>query len=716
MNRYLAGLAIALFAVTQVEAQVNIWNGPVTGTTNWSAGTWNPSTPPSGGAVGTRIIFSQLGSGAYTAANDLGNPFLLSFLDLESGGGGVTVSSLASNTLQFGSSSVISQNGIGVAVISSTATLTGASFTMVSGANFGNVRVSGVLDGDNSLNINRAQNQFYTGLVDLTGANSYGGGTDLQAGNLRVGNATALGSGPLRVTGGTLGATATTTIANPVVVNATNLVYSGTANLTLTGVISQVGVSGLTISTITGSTLILQGTNTYTGATNSALNPRFSGNGPGIGSLTLSGANGSSNLSSGFTFSGGGTLTLDNSVASANNDNRIGNSAPVTISGGTFVLNGANGGATLENIGSFTGSGSVFVTMNAGTTGNTGATLQADSLTRSNRAQFLFRANSASFGAPIAANVANLIFDSAPALVGGGGAAGTTTISIIPFAIGGITTTSTGTDLVTYGANGVRPLSTTANEYATTITDGSTTLDNARLTAATAITLPTQVNALVVASTTPFTGSTSILTLANGTLLNTSAFTVPAAMTLNFGSEGVLFNNAAMTVDGVLTGTNGLTKTGTSTLTLNNVANNVTGTLTINQGTVQFTDPAAIASFSTIVMNGRASTSTPSLSLTGAGNATINKTMTVTDGFASLLSGTGTLTYAGQITGTGGVLINGGNVELTNATNNYTGQTRVFAGNLLVGGDNFLGNGGGVDFGALSTAGLRLTGNWTTSR
>lgn len=224
MNRFFAGLAIAVFAVSQANAQVHTWNGPFTGTTNWSTGTWNPSTPPTGGAVGTRIIFSQLGSGAYTAANDLGNPFLLSFLDLESGGGGITVSSLASNTLQFGSSSVISQNGIGVAVISSTATLTGASFTMVSGANFGNVQVSGVLSGDNSLNINRLSSQPFTGLVDLTGANSYGGGTDLQAGNLRVGNATALGSGTLRVTGGTLGATTTTTIANPVVVNSTNLI------------------------------------------------------------------------------------------------------------------------------------------------------------------------------------------------------------------------------------------------------------------------------------------------------------------------------------------------------------------------------------------------------------------------------------------------------------------------------------------------------------
>jgi autotransporter-associated beta strand protein len=720
MIRNVTALTLALLSVGQASAQFT-WNGPFTGTTNWSAGTWAPGTPPMGGGSGTTLTFTQIGTGAYTAANDLGNPFVLTTLNLAGDGGGITVSSLASNTLEFVGTAGVNQNGIGNAVVSSSGTLT-ATNTTFGGTGFGNVRFSGILDGAGGITINKPQTLFYTGMIDIAGANTFGGGVTLQAGNLRIGNAAALGTGTLTVNGGTVGASATSTIANNITLNS-DLVYSGFANLTTTGVISESGgARNVVLSTMTGSTLIFQGANTYTGTTTAIVSPLFSTNGPVIGSLTMSGANGSAALSSGFTFNGGGTLTLDNSAAGANNDNRIGNSAPVAISGGTFVLNGANGGATLEDIGVFSGNGSTFVTINAGTAGNTGTTLQADTLVRQNRGQFNFRGNNASFGAPLAANVANLVFDTAPTLTGGGGAAGTTTISILPYATGGITTGSVGTDLVTYGANGIRPLSTTANEYATTITSGSTTADNVRLSAvdAAAVTAPTQINALVIATTTPFTGSTSTLTVNSGTVLNASAAPIPAAMTLAFGaSEGVLFNNAVLTVDGVLTGTNGLTKTGTSNLVLTNPANNVTGTLTLNQGAISFPDAAVIASFNDIVVNGRSSgTSSPGLLFSPTtGTATVNKPMTVTDGFVRLQSGTGaTLTYSGQISGPGGVLVNGGDVELTNTSNNYTGQTRVFLGNVVISGDNVLGNGGGVDIGSSTTTGLRLTGDWTTSR
>ena len=426
--------------------------------------------------------------------------------------------------------------------------------------------------------------------------------------------------------------------------------------MTLTGAITEGGTPrGLTLLNNSSVTLTLQGTNTYSGPTTIAINDRMSANGPAIGSLTFSGANGSALNSSSFTFNGGGTLTFDNSAAGANNNNRIGDAAPIVISGGTLVMNGANGGATLENGGQLSGRGSVFVTMNAGTAGNTGTTLQLDGLTRLDRAQFLFRGNAATFGSALGANVANLLFDAAPTLVGGAGGAGTSTIPIIPFAVGGIATGSTGTDFVTYGAaNGVRPLA--AGEYATTITSGATTLDNVKLAAAQAITAPTSINALATTTGTPFTGSTSTLTITSGaTLVNTTAATIPAAMTLAYGgAEAVIHNNVTFTVDGILSGTNGLTKTGTSALVLNNVGNTISGTLTLNQGTINFTDAAVIGSLTDIRVNGRSSTSTGGLSLTGAGSATVAKAMTVTDGFALLQSGTGTLTYSGAITARAG--------------------------------------------------------------
>jgi autotransporter-associated beta strand protein len=468
---------------------------------------------------------------------------------------------------------------------------------------------------------------------------------------------------------------------------------------------------------MTGNTLNLQGANTYTGATVVEVNPNISSNSPTAGLLTFSGANGAALNSPSFTINGGGALTLDNSLAAGNNNNRIGDSAAITISGGALLISGANGGGTVEDVGALSGQGAVFVTIDAGTSGNTGTTLQADSLTRVNRGQFVFRANNTGFGGTPGSNVAQLNFNTAPTLVGGGGAAGSTTISILPYAIGAFTTAGAGTDLVTYGGIGIRPLS--PSEYAATIVSGASTTDNVRLAAASAITASTTVNALVIATPTPFTGSTGTLTVTSGTVLNTSAASIPAAMTLNFGaSEGILFTNSSLTVDGILTGSNGLTKTGTAALNLNNPANNVTGTLTINQGLVTFPDAANLGSFSDIRINGRSALSTPGLNFAPASSTTtLNKSITITDGFMQLLSlDSSTLTLSGLITGSGGILVTDGNVELTNASNNYTGQTRIWGGILVIGSDAVLGNGGGVDIGASVASGLRLSGNWTTGR
>lgn len=716
--RNLAVLALAFLFPKPTTAQF-IWNGPLNGTTNWSLGQWTPGVPPAGGGTGTNLTFTQIGAGLYTAQNDLGNPFMLTTLNLASDGGGIVISNSAGNTLQFVGSAAINQNGIGVASISANAALT-ATNTTLGGFGFGNVALSGILSGAGGLIINRSAPQPFTGLIDLTAANTFGGGVTLQSGNLRVGDAMALGSGSLVINGGTIGATSTTSIANNITLNA-DLVYSGFADLTMTGAISESSARNLVISSMSSNTLTLQGTNTYTGSTSIVVNSQASANPAPIGNLTLSGPNGSAALSSGFTIGGGGVFFLDNSAVGANNNNRVGDGAPITISGGSLIFNGANGGATLENVGTISGRGSVVVELNAGAPANTGTTLRADTLSRLNRGQFTFSGNSTDYGVPLGANVANLIFDTAPTLTGGGGAAGTTTISILPYAVANMV--ASGANLVTYGANGVRPLSASAGEYAATIVSGTTTANNVRLASTTpAITAPTQINALVINTTTPFTGSTSILTVASGTVLTaTVSSTIPAAMTLDFGTaEAKFFNNSELTVNGAITGSNGLTKTGTQSLVLANPANSITGTLTLNQGLVSFSNPAAIATLTDITANGRSvGISTPGLSFSPTtGSTTVNQPMTVTDGFVRLQTGGAgsTLTYSGQIGGAGGVLINGGNIALTNTSNNYTGQTRIFNGNLLVSGDNVLGNGGGVDIGAGSGTGLKLTGNWTTSR
>ena len=108
-------------------------------------------------------------------------------------------------------------------------------------------------------------------------------------------------------------------------------------------------------------------------------------------------------------------------------------------------------------------------------------------------------------------------------LVGGGGGAGTTTISIYPF---GFADYSTYYDsLLTYGSTGFRALDY-ETEYATSITPGTTSQDNVRIPVGTtaAIASDATVNSLFLQGSDPNKGGTAIegsgtLTLSSGVLV-----------------------------------------------------------------------------------------------------------------------------------------------------------------------------------------------------
>jgi len=84
--------------------------------------------------------------------------------------------------------------------------------------------------------------------------------------------------------------------------------------------------------------------------------------------------------------------------------------------------------------------------------------------------------------ADLAANHSTLKFTTAPTLVGGGGAAGTTSVSILPWTVCSTNDQDYGIGFATYDSTyGVRPLDLKA-EYASTIVSGSAGNDNVRLT------------------------------------------------------------------------------------------------------------------------------------------------------------------------------------------------------------------------------------------
>src|SRR6201999_2189406 len=61
-----------------------------------------------------------------------------------------------------------------------------------------------------------------SGTLTLSGANTYSGGTSVNAGTLSIGNDSALGSGALTFNGGTLGITASTNTTRAFTVNSTS--------------------------------------------------------------------------------------------------------------------------------------------------------------------------------------------------------------------------------------------------------------------------------------------------------------------------------------------------------------------------------------------------------------------------------------------------------------------------------------------------------------
>ena len=108
-------------------------------------------------------------------------------------------------------------------------------------------------------------------------------------------------------------------------------------------------------------------------------------------------------------------------------------------------------------------------------------------------------------------------------LVGGGGEAGTTTISVYPY---GISNVSTYYDsLLTYGSTGFRALDY-ETEFATSITPGSVSQDNVRLPvgSTTEITSDTTVNSVFLQGSDPNKGSTYLT--GSGTLSLTSGILV----------------------------------------------------------------------------------------------------------------------------------------------------------------------------------------------
>ena len=315
--------------------------------------------------------------------------------------------------------------------------------------------------------------------------------------------------------------------------------------------------------------------------------------------------------------------------------------AAVTLTGGTLAIDGG-----VENFGTLTvGAGANALQF------PTPAAVTASGLARADRGTLQV---AGAFNQPALGAGSSLVLTTPPTLAGSG-SVGTPSVGIVPYVaaqanfpppfLGGIGTS--GLSLVTYQAGaGLRPL--TASEYAPLVS-GQTTQNNALVQSLTVVGSNTTVQSLTLVSSgapTSLTGS-GTLTVSQGAVASTGAVTVSAPLAFG-GAEAVIHvggnsfgfpGGNALTLNGGITGSNGLTLAGPGTLVLGGTAN-PGGPVTVNAGTLRADGTLTAAGAGVSVRRGA----------TLGGVGTVAGAVTIEEG-AVLAPGTsiGTLTVNGNV-------------------------------------------------------------------
>jgi fibronectin-binding autotransporter adhesin len=701
-NTYTGGTIINSGTLTLSGA--NTFNGAITLN---SAGTLNVNNASALGS-GTLIINSG------TINNTSGGTITSSTNNAINWNGNFTYTGQSGSSLNLGTGNVTLSANVQASITSGTFTFGGVisgGYSLTEAGGTSTLALTGANTYTGGTIIN-------AGTLTLSGANTFNGAITVNsAGTLNVNNASALGSGTLIINSGTLNNTSggliTSSTNNAMNWNG-NFTYTGqsgsslnlgTGNVTLGanvqvtitsgtftvgGAISD-GGNGYSLTKAGASTFALTGASTYSGTTT-----------VNAGTVTISGASGAIASSSAVTVNYGATMTLDNTT---NNPDRIKNSAPINLNGGSFNFNGNGAGAASETVDALNiNSGASTVTVTKGAGGST--TLTFASFSRTAGATVLFRGTS--LGSAPAVNVSTLMFTTPPTLTGGGGAANSTTVSIIAGAIGDNSTGGTGTDMVTYNVgntNGIRLLNGAGytTEYASTI--GGNTNANVKLTASTAPSGSVTLNSLVLNSSGAVATSAFTVTIGSGNVLVlTGNAGINSTTILGFAAnEGIIWNaSGTLALGSQVTGSSGVTFAGSGTITISNTSNSYTGTTTVAQGTLALGASAVFTSTEPVKVSG----GTFSL-------LTCNKTT----GAVTLLSGTissstGILTgtsYAVQSGTISAILAGTGNLTKTTSgtvtlsgANTYTGTTTISAGTISA--SNIVVSGGNSNIGNAATA------------
>jgi autotransporter-associated beta strand protein len=551
------------------------------------------------------------------------------------------------------------------------------SFTYSSSAN---QILSGIISGTGSL----TKNTSAASTLTLSNANTFYGATTNAAGILSLTNSLALQSSPLDTTGSVAG-TASVGIQTNAGSTLTALTlggltgsnslasrfrttggYGSLSALTLNSVASSNysggiadGATGMTLTKSGAGIQVLSGASTYTGATTIS-----------AGALQLSGSGGTNNGSTGYTLNGGSLLIVSNLAADGGNNNtRILDTATIALNGGSFIYRGTNTAATnsTETVGAISGtgnstSGDSYVTVTFG--GTNLATLTADSFSHSaGNASILVNGVNLGKNDTDTASVAKFIITAAPTLVGTTAAvtsginSSAKDTNIVPFLVGEATSTTGGlgtatgtpnTFLTYIAGSGLRPLNPTDEFTQNAITSGN----NTRITSATTASSTVAINSLVIAGADLTIDDTQTLTNTSGAILFTTTNAIKPSTTtgaLALGAEGMVRVNSGITgtISAVVTGSNGLTQSGTGGKLVLSGANSYTGTTTVSAGTtlnIQNSSALGSSTATTVASGGK-------LQLQGGITVASGTSLTISQPTVSTFDASGgTATYNGVYT------------------------------------------------------------------
>jgi autotransporter-associated beta strand protein len=439
-------------------------------------------------------------------------------------------------------------------------------------------------------------------------------------------------------------------------------------------------------------TLTLNATNTYTGTT--IIN---------AGTLVLNGTNTSSaiTINSG-TLAGtgsGGDTTVESGGRISPGGSSIGTLATstLTLNGGggyTFHIDNVSGTPgtnwDLLNVGG--GSGLVTINSSGGTpftiylngspTGwSDSATYSWNIISSSNISGFAadkFAFNLAGFNGGVAPTGSFYMTNSGTALVLNYGILGESIWS------GGTGSWDTGfspaltnnTNVVFTGAGG------TATNNMTTAT-----LDSLQ-----SITFNSTAGSYTLTADSGSAGHSATQLTVSGSIINNSTADQTVNLAMTFNTNRVVDTASGnISIGGVINGSGGLTKNGSSTLTLTD-ANTLTGPIQVNEGTLATTGSGGFANTANITV---ASGATYNVGVADQINSlTSPGSLTLANGTLTISSSTTNSSISGAITGSGGLTKNGSSsLTISNNNSGYSGTTTIGAGTLLIGNDGALGSG-----------------------